>query len=257
MVLLVCLLVLSLTLVAGGMYTVMIGDALKEQIGKRALQVSKTVAQIPLVREQITKPQPDGTLQKLAEKIRLGTGAKFIVIGNRDSIRFSHPKPERLGKQMVGGDNAPALERGESYISQAVGTLGASIRGKVPIFDNNNKVIGIVSVGYLLDNVQGVVRTHQHRVGLLVGILMLLGILGALSISRSFKKQFLVLNRNKLPACLLNVPQLLSQFVRGSLQLIVMQKLPLLTGLPLKVWAINMKLRSLESTSARFFLEQN
>ncbi|MFK5925567.1 MAG: sensor histidine kinase [Desulfuromusa sp.] len=188
MILLVCLLVLSLTLVAGGMYTVMIGDVLKEQIGKRALQVSKTVAQIPLVREQITKQQPDGTLQQLAEKIRVETGAKFIVIGNRDSIRFSHPKLDRLGKQMVGGDNAPALERGESYISQAVGTLGASIRGKVPIFDNDKKVIGIVSVGYLLDNVQGIVRAHQHRVGMLVGILMLLGVLGALSISRSFKK---------------------------------------------------------------------
>ena len=188
MILLVCLLVLSLTLVAGGMYTAMIGDVLGEQIGKRALQVSKTVAQIPLVREQILKPHPDGTLQQLAEKIRLETGAEFIVIGNRDSIRFSHPKPDRLGKRMVGGDNAPALERGESYISQAVGTLGPSIRGKVPIFADNGKVVGIVSVGYLLEDVQGIVRTHQYKVGLLVGVLMLLGVFGAISISGRFKK---------------------------------------------------------------------
>lgn len=188
MILLVCLLVLSLTLVAGGMYTAMIGEVLEEQIGKRALQVSKTVAQIPLVREQIVKPQPDGTLQLLAEKIRLQTGAEFIVIGNRDSIRFSHPKPDRLGRQMVGGDNAPALERGESYISQAVGTLGPSIRGKVPIFDQNGAVIGIVSVGYLLDDVNEIVRTHQYKVGLLVGVLMLIGVFGAISISSRFKR---------------------------------------------------------------------
>ncbi len=188
MILLVCLLVLSLTLVAGGMYTAMIGDVLGEQIGKRALQVSKTVAQIPLVREQILKPHPDGTLQQLAEKIRKKTGAEFIVIGNRDSIRFSHPKTDRLGKRMVGGDNAPALERGESYISQAVGTLGPSIRGKVPIFADNGKVVGIVSVGYLLEDVQGIVRTHQYKVGLLIGVLMLLGVFGAISISGRFKK---------------------------------------------------------------------
>jgi sensor histidine kinase regulating citrate/malate metabolism len=188
MILLVCLLVLSLTLIAGGMYTAMIGDALEEQIGKRALQVSKTVAQIPLVKKQILLPHPDGTLQKIAEKIRQETGAEFIVIGNRDSIRFSHPKPDRIGKQMVGGDNAPALKDGKSYVSKAVGTLGPSIRGKVPIFSKNGEVIGIVSVGYLLEDVQEIIRSHQYKVGLLIGGLMLLGIFGAISISSRFKK---------------------------------------------------------------------
>jgi len=188
MILLVCLLVLSLTLVAGAMYTAMIGDALEEQIGKRALQVSKTVAQIPLVRKKILMPHPDGTLQKLAEKIRHETGAEFIVIGNRESIRFSHPKPDRLGKKMVGGDNALALNQGKSYISKAVGTLGPSIRGKVPIFSDSGKVIGIVSVGYLLEDVEEIIRAHQYKVGLLIGGLMLLGIFGAISISSRFKK---------------------------------------------------------------------
>ncbi len=95
------------------------------------------MAEIPLVRRQIIKPQPEGVLLQLAEEIRQETGAEFIVIGNREGIRFSHPKPDRLGKQMVGGDNAPALDRGESYISRAVGTLSPSIRGKVPIFDEH------------------------------------------------------------------------------------------------------------------------
>jgi len=188
MILLVCLLVLSLTLIAGGMYTAMIGEALEEQIGKRALQVSKAVAQIPLVKTQIRKQQPDGTLQELAEHIRKETDAEFIVIGNRDSIRFSHPKPDRLGKKMVGGDNDLALKQGKSYISKAVGTLGPSIRGKVPILSENSEVIGIVSVGYLLEDVQEIIRVHQYKVGLLIGCLMLLGVFGAITISSRFKK---------------------------------------------------------------------
>jgi len=188
MILLVCLLVLSLTLIAGGMYTAMIGEALEEQIGKRALQVSKAVAQIPLVKKQILKQQPDGTLQNLAEHIRKETDAEFIVIGNRDSIRFSHPKSDRLGKKMVGGDNTLALKYGKAYISKAVGTLGPSIRGKVPIFAEDGKVIGIVSVGYLLEDVQGIIRSHQYKVGMLIGVLMLLGIFGAITISSRFKK---------------------------------------------------------------------
>lgn len=188
MILLVCLLVLSLTLIAGGMYTAMIGEALEEQIGKRALQVSEAVAQIPLVKKQIIKARPDGTLQQLAEHIRKETDAEFIVIGNRDSVRFSHPKPDRLGKKMVGGDNTLALKYGKAYVSKAVGTLGPSIRGKVPIISDDGKVIGIVSVGYLLEDVRGIVRTHQYKVGILIGALMLLGIFGAITISSRFKK---------------------------------------------------------------------
>ncbi|MFC1779945.1 ATP-binding protein [Thermodesulfobacteriota bacterium] len=188
MICLVCLLVFSLTLVAGGLYTAMIGEVLEDQIGKRALQVSRTVAIIPLVKQQIVKEHPEGLLQSLAEQIRREVGAEFIVIGNRDGIRFSHPKTDRLGKKMVGGDNAPALERGESYVSRAVGTLGPSIRGKVPIFTEDGSIIGVVSVGYLQENVRGIIYDQQLKVGALEGVLVVFGILGAVSISNRFKR---------------------------------------------------------------------
>ena len=188
MICLVCLLVFSLTLVAGGLYTAMIGEVLEDQIGKRALQVSRTVAQIPLVKQRIVKEHPEGYLQSLAEQIRREVGAEFIVIGNRDGIRFSHPKTDRLGKKMVGGDNAPALERGESYVSRAVGTLGPSIRGKVPIFAEDGSIIGVVSVGYLQENVRGIIYDQQLKVGALEGVLVVFGILGAVSISNRFKR---------------------------------------------------------------------
>ena len=189
MILLVCLLVLSLTLVAGAMSTVMIREILEEKIGKQALQVSQTVAKIPLVRQQIVKPHPEGKLQRLAEEIRQQTGAEFVVIGNTQGIRFSHPKPDRIGKKMVGGDNAPALERGESYVSRAVGTLGPSIRGKTPIFSADGNIIGVVSVGYLLEDVRHIVLEKQLKVAGLVGILMLVGVFGAVHISNHVKQK--------------------------------------------------------------------
>jgi len=188
MIFLVCLLVLSLILASGAIYTAIVGDIVEDQIGKRALQVSRTVAQIPLVKRKIIEPRPDGILQELAERIRKEVGAEFIVIGNRRGIRFSHPVPERIGRAMVGGDNAPALERGESYVSYAVGTLGPSIRGKVPIFNDEGQIIGVVSVGYLQEGVRGTVHTQQLKVALLVGILMVIGIVGAVQISDRFKR---------------------------------------------------------------------
>ena len=89
---------------------------------------------------------------------------------------------------MVGGDNAPALERGESYVSRAVGTLGPSIRGKVPIFAEDGSIIGVVSVGYLQENVRGIIYDQQLKVGALEGVLVVFGILGAVSISNRFKR---------------------------------------------------------------------
>jgi PAS domain S-box-containing protein len=188
MIFLVCLLVLSLTLISGTIYTTIIGDVVEDQIGKRALQVSRTVAQIPLVKQKIITSRPDGSLQELAERIRKEVGAEFVVIGNRQGIRFSHPVPERIGQAMVGGDNAPALERGESYVSRAVGTLGPSIRGKVPIFDDAGQIIGVVSVGYLQEGVRDLVHAQQMKISLLVGVLMIIGIIGAVQIARRFKR---------------------------------------------------------------------
>lgn len=188
MVFLVCLLLFSLILISGGLYTAMLSEVLEDQIGKRALQVSHTVSKIPLVKEQIVKPQPEGKLQHLAEQIRAEVGAEFIVIGNREGVRFSHPKPDRLNKKMVGGDNDLALEKGESYVSRAVGTLGPSIRGKVPVSADDGSVIGVVSVGYLQENVRDIVHMHQLKVATLVVLLLFLGTLGALSISNRFKR---------------------------------------------------------------------
>ena len=189
LILFVCLLVLPLMLIAGGLYSAMLGRVLEREIGNGALHVARTLAQTPIVRQLVhLPPDPDGELQKLAESIRVDIGAEFIVIGTRDSIRLSHPLPERIGETMVGGDNDPALDDGESYISKAVGSLGPSIRGKTPIFDDDGNIVGIISVGYLLNDVQHTVKSHQHQVRAVMVVLVLFGVAGAITIARRFKK---------------------------------------------------------------------
>ena len=58
-----------------------------------------------------------------------------------------------------------------------MGTLGPSLRGKVPIFSSAEEIIGVVSVGYLIETVQDVIQPYQQR--LLLWILGLFGV-GAL-----------------------------------------------------------------------------
>ena len=42
----------------------------------------------------------------------------------------------------MGKDNERALVRGESYLSKAIGSLGSSLRAKVPIYLDGN-IVGV------------------------------------------------------------------------------------------------------------------
>lgn len=139
-----------------------IENILNNQIGKRALSVAESITQInevPIAVETFDSEY----LQNMSLKIAKKTGARFVVIGNKHGVRLSHPIPERIGKSMQGGDNYDALIGGKSYISEAIGSLGPSIRGKAPIINNDGAIVGIVSVGYMLDSVAETVKSYQEK----------------------------------------------------------------------------------------------
>ena len=140
---------------------------LEERIGEQALQLSRVISTLPQIRQGLVKRDAK-QIQAFAEAIRLETDARFIVVGDLDGIRFSHPIVERIGKKRVGGDNQRAIENGESYVSKAVGSLGPSMRGKSPIFDSNGNIIGVTSVGYMLDSIDDRVSGYQNSVILIL-----------------------------------------------------------------------------------------
>lgn len=188
MILLIVALLLFVATVGGIISLRMVSTILESQIGSRALKVSQTVARIPQVREELLGGDFSSMrLQEIIEPIREETGAQFIVIGDRNGIRYTHPVGERIGRQMVGGDNERALTRGISYISKATGTLGPSIRGKVPVFDGE-RVIGIVSVGYLMEDVKAIIRSYQLRIISAITAAILLGVGLTIKITSNLKK---------------------------------------------------------------------
>ncbi len=190
--------VLLQIIVIGSFFLNQVSLILEEQIGKRALQVSQSVSLIPEVRAALEKQDPDSIIQTIAESIRMATGATFIVVGDKEGKRYAHPVPDRLGKHMVGGDNRDALEFGKSYISKSVGTLGPSIRGKVPIFNDRQEIIGVVSVGYLQENVNYIITTHQQGLFLYIGLFILFGVFCAFLMARGIKKDILGLEPDEI-----------------------------------------------------------
>ena len=187
MLLLMFLLLAALVSITWLMVSVLVSSILEEYIGRNALNVSKAVSLTTVVHEGL-KNKNSTQIQLYAESVRKATGARFVVVGDHEGRRYSHPVPERIGKLMVGGDNPRALERGEAYVSKAVGTLGPSMRGKVPIFANSGKVIGVVSVGYLQETVESVTEGYLQRVLLWVFGLFLFGGIGTWLIARNVKQ---------------------------------------------------------------------
>ncbi|MEK3936014.1 sensor histidine kinase [Sporosarcina sp. FSL W7-1349] len=174
--------------VLGTSFNSIMTRSVEEQIGKRALSVAEAVASMPAIRSALDAQNPSEIIQPLAHEIRLKSGAEFVVVGNKDSIRYSHPDEEKIGQTMVGGDNYVALHEGKSYISKSEGTLGPSIRGKVPIFNEDGQIVGIVSVGFLDTAVDEMAQQYEDQVILLIFMFLGISIIGAYLISKEVKR---------------------------------------------------------------------
>lgn len=179
------------TLLIGGVAGYYLSESLFEQIGQRALMVSKTVAAMPAVIDGVRQADSD-TLTRLSVRLAATNEALFIVIGDRNAIRLAHPDPDRIGHSMADDDGdfgARALVQGEGYVSRARGSLGYSMRGKAPIVDPaNGEIIGIVSVGYALDQVLSSIQRYELVLYAVLGLMLVGSVIAAVIIASRFKR---------------------------------------------------------------------
>lgn len=162
-------------------------EQLDRSYAERSLAVADAVAALPDVREAVLAGDPDGVLQPLAEEIRTATGATFIVITDDEGIRFTHPNAERIGER-VSTDPDPALQGGRWSGTQE-GTLGVSVRGKVPIFDGAGDVIGIVSVGFLQAQLGTELVAQLVTLAAYLAAALALGTVASLFLARHLRRQ--------------------------------------------------------------------
>jgi len=113
---------------------------------------------------------------------------EYIIVVDNDGIRYSHPNPEMIGQKFEGGDEYRVVEKGETYISEASGTLGKSLRAFTPIYDSgNNKKIGFVSVGALIQSIETTKHTAIIYIILIAFGGLMAGVIGAFLLANSIK----------------------------------------------------------------------
>lgn len=187
LILLIGMLLLATIVVLTLSFERMLVAVQEQNTGAAALKIAKTVASLEVIRSGFTADDPSEVIQPVAERIRTATGAEFIVVGNRNEIRYSHPIEERIGLRMVGDDNESVLQ-GREIISEAIGSLGSSVRGKAPVFDQTGQVIGIVSVGFMIEKLQQEAAAYRTDILLTAIFTLLSGCIGAVWIARRVKR---------------------------------------------------------------------
>lgn len=188
---LVLSLVLFVIIILTASYSYSEAKEVEEERGQTALKISKTISLMPELIDVFETNDPAQVIQPAMERIRKQIDAEFIVVGNEEGIRYSHNRPEQIGEEMVGGDNDRALVDGEYYISRADGSLGPSLRGKSPIFNHDGEIIGIVSVGFLVEDIQERIFDDVINVIYRSLIVFLIAIAGSVMLSRNIRKDTL------------------------------------------------------------------
>jgi two-component system, CitB family, sensor kinase len=193
--------VVTLTLgIAGGMLAFFSHDRLAAQYEDQSLDVARAIAFAPAVRADVTRydaaplsPSPaltaelaDGQLQQLATEVQQRADLLFVVITNDQGIRLSHPNRDELGKH-VSTDPSEALA-GHEVVDREQGTLGRSVRAKVPVYaPNSSRVVGEVSVGISTAEVHHQLWSDVRKAGLLVGLALIIGIVGSVLLARRWR----------------------------------------------------------------------
>ena len=185
-------------IIIGISFYFIISNAIEQQIGERALSIAKTTAERPDIIAGFEAENPSEILQPIAITIQKTVGAEYVVIGDENGIRYAHPVVERIGQKMVGDDNEQALIYGKSYISEATGTLGSALRGKAPVINENGEIIGVISVGFLKDNIANIFGLYIDNIAFIVVVAILLGITGSGIIARNIKKELFNLEPSEI-----------------------------------------------------------
>jgi two-component system CitB family sensor kinase len=193
--------ILLVTFAVGGAVSVRQARAqLDDEYGQRVLAIAESVASIPAVRAAFDEPDPAATIQPIAEAVRHASGATFVVVANRDSVRYAHPTPSEVGKKLS-TDPGDVL-KGRTFIGVETGTLGRSVRAKVPVYDSDHNVIGLVSVGILESQVSRHLSDVLPQLITSFGAALLLGALGSLLLARRVKRQTFGLEPGEIGALL-------------------------------------------------------
>ncbi len=177
------------------------GRSVTEVTETKALATARTLAIDPEVRKGSTEAsaQPAGQadeaitspLLEITDDLRASSGIVFAVITDDRGIRLTHPDRDNIGKRVsTSPDEALA---GRESVTHERGTLGETVRAKVPIYStaDDTTVVGEVSVGIHASVLDADLRREFLVLGSVAVLALAIGVVASLALGRRLRRETL------------------------------------------------------------------
>ncbi|MCE4944190.1 SpoIIE family protein phosphatase [Streptomyces albulus] len=180
-------LVVLLVVAAGVALALQAQQASLEEAKQRSSVAATAFAHAPGTAAAMQSADPTARLQPRAEDARKEAGLDYLVAFSPSGIRWTHPNPHLIGKQVPGG-YGPALA-GRTVTSTSHSAFGRAVDTTVPVKAADGRVVGLVAAGIKVQ------RTNEwalQRLPLLIGSAagaLVLGIAGVALVSRRLRRQ--------------------------------------------------------------------
>ena len=184
-----------------GVFAWMGARSVTEVTETKALATARTLAIDPDVRKASTdaSAQPAGEaddaittpLLEITDDLRDSSGIVFAVITDDRGIRLSHPDQDNIGKRVsTSPDDALA---GRESVTHERGTLGETVRAKVPIYSSTDDetVVGEVSVGIHASVLDADLRREFLVLGSVAVLALAIGVIASLALGRRLRRETL------------------------------------------------------------------
>ena len=194
-------LVIVILALVTGVFAWMGARTVTEVTETKALSTARTLAIDPDVRAAATQAsaehaaEPDEQLVtsmlKITDDLRDRSGITFAVITDDRGIRLTHPDRSKIGhKVSTSPDEALA---GRENVSHDSGTLGETVRAKVPIYssEDGQTVVGEVSVGIFASVLDADVRRELILLGTVAVLALALGGVVSVMLGRRLRRETL------------------------------------------------------------------
>jgi len=126
-------------------------DGIRAATAERVTDVSSELAGLDQVRDALedldSLERATAELQPLASLVERAAGVDYVVVIAPDERRVTHPTPTERGRPV--STDATGVLAGETVVNTMDGTIGRTLRAKVPVIGSDGSVVGAVSTGIL------------------------------------------------------------------------------------------------------------
>ncbi|PLV49008.1 sensor histidine kinase [Erwinia sp. B116] len=187
---------------------------LHRDLGARAQVQAREIALIPPLVAAVQADDPR-QVAALMKPFRASSDASYIVVGDSQGRHLYHSEDAgRIGQPMVGGDNSEVLA-GKTIITVRKGGIGVSLRSKAPVRDNNGRVIGIVSVGYLKSHIDNLTTRTLLQISAAIILLFIALFIFSWLLSKNLKRQMFSLEPKEIALLVRQQSALLEAIYEG------------------------------------------